>query len=135
MKQQQQQRGGGHDVSFPSEYFSGTESGHYYPEGSASLGPYHGGGEGSFGYDLSPGSLAIPSSGIQTGGKKKKTTTKKTKKTMKKKGGFLPQVVNAAGSLFVPLALLAGRQFLVRLNEKKGMVEIKPTVSRKKSTR
>jgi hypothetical protein len=136
MKSQQTGGNGGHNVSLPSQYF-GEVNKNYFPEGAVELGNNFNREQNTFGYDLTPGSRAIVSSGIQTGGKKARKTKKgnmRMRKTVKK-GGFLPELLNIAGSLVVPVAFLAGRQFLVEYNEKKGELEIKPHKSAKKGSK
>ena len=130
-----QQRGGdgqgnaGHDVSFPSEFYSGVSSGNYFPEGSAELGPYQtayntakADGCGMFGNNIAPGSQAIPSSGIQTGGSRLSKMLKKARRVQvkdlqqnrrsssKKRGGVWGELAGEASKLAVPLGLYAAKE-------------------------
>ena len=138
------QGNGGHDVSFPSEFY-GSQSNNYFPEGSPQLSmdyarQVYAGDAGSpgttFWNDLSPGSYASTPTGTQTGGRGRGKKGRRTKK----KGGFsglIPQVVNGLASLVVPIALLAGREAYVRYNAKtkKGEVVKAPSKGRTGSSK
>jgi hypothetical protein len=132
------QGNGGHDVSFPLEFYGG-KSNNYFPTGSPELSMdytkqvYAGDASTTFWNDLSPGSYASTPTGTQTGGGKKG----KGRRT-KKKGGFsglIPQVVNGLASLVVPIALLAGREAYVRYNDKTKKGEVVKALSKGRGSR